>query len=379
MSKSSKRNKTSSTEEAVSYRDKQTKMGNNMSDEDSPTHRKRGGNRHMFGASFFRKWSDKDTEQYRKGYPGKKDHPELTENLMFYTGKIKSHPDGDYIKNIHEDWWGNFRLLETHHGYIQWLFPIRESGMNFYSQELQLHEIKKIMADKEAHARVLKSYEMMLHFYGMELTSKETGIIKRGEDWKSRFRHLNSSYHNYLRITRILKSLGEFGYEHLKQPFVEFVLQEALETGELSNTLESCMNYWIGTIKDDGARKYLKDYVREVQTGKHMESEPSDEDEEMLGVYKETRTSRVNDSNLNSNEFSVDSQEAGVWNQSADGVVEEGPSRSQEVGNGDPSGVSGGDKESVEENMEIEQNSTEGESNTKPKGDDTQSYDLSKI
>ena len=31
-------------------------------------------------------------------------------------------------------------LLEDHHGFIQWLFPIREHGMNFQSQELQLHE-----------------------------------------------------------------------------------------------------------------------------------------------------------------------------------------------------------------------------------------------
>ena len=49
---------------------------------------------------------------------------------------------GDYIDNIHEKWKGDYRRLEMHHGYIQWLFPIRESGLNHHAQELQTHEIK---------------------------------------------------------------------------------------------------------------------------------------------------------------------------------------------------------------------------------------------
>ena len=27
---------------------------------------------------------------------------------------------GDFIDNIHQNWWGNYRLLEFHHSYIQW-------------------------------------------------------------------------------------------------------------------------------------------------------------------------------------------------------------------------------------------------------------------
>ncbi|XP_033752383.1 opioid growth factor receptor-like protein 1 [Pecten maximus] len=417
MSKASKTTRgvnTSSSEGAVSNKDrfKQTKMGNYMSDEESPTQRgrARGGSRHNFGPSFFRKWSDEDTEQYRKGYPGKKDHPNQKENLLFYTGQIKSHPDGDYIENIHENWWGNFRLLESHHGYIQWLFPIRESGMNFYSQELQLHEIKKIIADKPAHARVLKSYEMMLDFYGMVLESKETGQIKRGEDWKSRFQHLNRSYHNYLRITRILKSLGEFDYEHLKRPFVEFVLQEALESGKLANVLESCVNYWIGTIKDDDARQQLKDYVRKMEGGYGMENAPSDDEVEMEDSkqvpkhQKEQSVSTtlkgeksVKDSNNSSDvdvEFSdSDSQEMKMWakadllgsadvdieNRVCDNDVKEGPMGGSVEGKEGPPEVPE-DKEGgpEEEKMEVEQNSM-GEENTPSQIGETQPNSLSQV
>ena len=63
--------------------------------------------------------------------------------------------------------------------------------------------------------------------------------------------------HNYLRITRILKCLGEMGLEHYKVPFLRFMLHEAIITGKLDRTLDSCCNYWIGTVKDDEERAKL--------------------------------------------------------------------------------------------------------------------------
>ena len=69
--------------------------------------------------------------------------------------------------------------------------------------------------------------------------------------------------HNYLRITRILKSLGELGYEHYKLPLVEFILREALEEKTLVNCLDSCLDYWVNTIKDDKERARLKKYAEE--------------------------------------------------------------------------------------------------------------------
>lgn len=44
-------------------------------------------------------------------------------NVEFYTNVIKSDPQGDFIDNIHKTWWGNYKLLQAHHGFIQWLFP----------------------------------------------------------------------------------------------------------------------------------------------------------------------------------------------------------------------------------------------------------------
>ncbi|KAJ8299427.1 hypothetical protein KUTeg_023487 [Tegillarca granosa] len=263
-----------------SKKQKQTTMGNFMSS-DSGTKKSSHHNWNYsskFTETFFVNASKRDTDQYRKGYPGKKDDLKLKDNLLFYTNEVASYPDGDFIDIIHSEWFGDYRRLEAHHGYIQWIFPIRESGMNWHAQELQLHEAKAIQADPKAKARVLKSYKMMLDFYGMKLEDEETGQIVRGDNYKERFAHLNRSYHNYLRITRMLKSLGELGYEHLKRPFVEFVLEEALEKETLTNCVDSCYKYWLETIKDNKDRKNLKQYVQKMKDGYGTKYPPGEDE-----------------------------------------------------------------------------------------------------
>jgi hypothetical protein len=45
-------------------------------------------------------------------------------------------------------------------------FPIREYGMNYESQPLQKHEIVEMKASEEIIQRILRSYRLMLSFYG---------------------------------------------------------------------------------------------------------------------------------------------------------------------------------------------------------------------
>jgi hypothetical protein len=77
--------------------------------------------------------------------PKKSQENKNSDNVKFLTGQIKSRPDGDFISKIHEKWFGNYMLLECHHGYIQWLFPLRTVGVNNEAQALQQHEIKVFM------------------------------------------------------------------------------------------------------------------------------------------------------------------------------------------------------------------------------------------
>lgn len=101
----------------------------------------------------------------------------------------------------------------------------------------------------------------MLDFYGMRLKNNQTGELERSENWKERYENLNYSGHNYLRITRILKCLGELNYEHLKKPFVEFFLKEIFENGKLKNAKRSCVDYWVEVLRNDNERNQIKQLI----------------------------------------------------------------------------------------------------------------------
>ncbi len=58
---------------------------------------------------------------------------------------MKSKPNGELIGKILAIWSGNYDLLEIHHGYIQWLFPIRTQCLNYDSHPLQLHELEVML------------------------------------------------------------------------------------------------------------------------------------------------------------------------------------------------------------------------------------------
>eukprot|EP00475_Leptophrys_vorax_P029523 TRINITY_DN4344_c0_g1_i1.p1 TRINITY_DN4344_c0_g1~~TRINITY_DN4344_c0_g1_i1.p1 ORF type:complete len:325 (-),score=76.58 TRINITY_DN4344_c0_g1_i1:70-1002(-) len=208
--------------------------------------------------------AEADARRYREGYPGDRNADSSSDaNVRFYRGEIKSRPDGDKIDNIHELWADDFELLEYHHGYIQWLFPIREHGLNDLAQKLYLSEIEVMKNDDKIKERLLNSYAMMLRFYGFQLVDRTTGAVALLEDEtlrRQRLSNLNNRSHNFLRITRILKCLGELGFESFKKYWLEALIQEALETRKLSKAARSCKEYWIATLKDDTERERLLKY-----------------------------------------------------------------------------------------------------------------------
>ena len=52
--------------------------------------------------------------------------------------------------------------------------------------------------------------------------------------------------------------------EHLKAPFIKFMLHEAIVTGRLRNTLNSCMQYWVEVLRDDGQRKKVRELAQKM-------------------------------------------------------------------------------------------------------------------
>ncbi|XP_033872843.1 opioid growth factor receptor-like protein 1 isoform X2 [Acipenser ruthenus] len=180
-------------------------------------------------------------------------HPQIiwikTEPFMLWRAGI-------YVEEILTKWKGDYEQLEHNHTYIQWLFPLREQGLNFYAQELTQDEIKEFQGTREAKRRFLVAYTVMLDFFGLKLLDKN-GNVARAANWQDRFQHLNESQHNYLRITRILKSLGELGFESFKAPLVKLLLEEALVEETMPNMKHSALEYFVYTIRNRKERRVL--------------------------------------------------------------------------------------------------------------------------
>ncbi|XP_034287850.1 opioid growth factor receptor-like protein 1 isoform X1 [Pantherophis guttatus] len=213
-------------------------------------------------------YAARDLYKYRHQYP--QNFKELRYqndlcNLRFYKNKIPFKPDGVYIEEVLNKWKGDYEKLEHNHTYIQWLFPLREQGLNFYAKELTTCEIEEFKKTKEAIRRFLLAYKMMLEFFGIKLIDK-TGNVARAANWQERFQHLNESQHNYLRITRILKSLGELGYESFKPPLVKLILHEALVEDTIPNIKQSALEYFVYTIRDRRERRKLLRFAQQHYT-----------------------------------------------------------------------------------------------------------------
>ncbi|KAL1021461.1 hypothetical protein UPYG_G00013560 [Umbra pygmaea] len=206
----------------------------------------------------------KDMQNYRRGYPNLTDDEGSDEkmiNLNFYLNKYPSSPDDISIDLFHKEWKTDYKRLERVHSYIQWLFPLREPGVNYMASELTKKEIQAFRESEEAKKRLVESYELMLGFYGIQLVNKETGEVKRADNWRERFTNLERNMHNNLRITRILKSLGELGFEHYQSPLVRFFLEETLVKRTLSSVKRSVLDYFLFAVRDKKKRRELLRYA----------------------------------------------------------------------------------------------------------------------
>jgi hypothetical protein len=114
--------------------------------------------------------------------------------------------------------------LEQEHDFIQWLFPLADrSGANPDAPVLTSDEIQRFQQSPEAQGRILSALRRMLSFYGLTMQEgadqirviRSAGFAKRKQNWITPFNH------NYLRVTRILKSLRLLGLPGHASAFFE--------------------------------------------------------------------------------------------------------------------------------------------------------------
>lgn len=221
-----------------------------------------------------------DAKRYRLGYPGLEEPSDAWDNLRFYKGILKSRSSGGkwpetehYIDNFHDKCKRDLNMLER--GSYEWLFPIREQGANPDSQPLTRAERDAMLEEPDCVERLRQSYELALRFYGMTMDAKSEHLA-RTSDWDRRSKNLCEKRHNYLRITRILKWLGEFGFNTWQGPLVRMLASGVYEHPQVLWPMRSSLaDYFVPVVKDDDMRKALEIEIAGFEiTGRPGRPEP---------------------------------------------------------------------------------------------------------
>jgi hypothetical protein len=267
------------------------------------------------GGNYYSNYHEVDLQKYRNNHPELADvEPRVSQNVDFYRGACEHPYYRCYIDDFHDvetyrdiaaaatttgsTWFGNYSRLEAEHSFIQHLFPIQEGqGLSGCSQRLQKHEIETMKADPAIQERLLRSTETMLDFYGIRFERVSENGFKLSrcvETCQEQFRDLNIYSHNYLRITRMCKCLGDLGFDNLQCDIVNFFIRECFEFQNippleesddceppicyLVNLRSSLEKYWVGTIRNDGTRRSFEERIAQAKERIQAAAKKANED-----------------------------------------------------------------------------------------------------
>jgi|SRR5262249_31002938 len=129
--------------------------------------------------------------------------------LDFYGGQT-SDSEGRWLRDL---WAWDDDALESVHDFIQWLFPLPEpSQFNPDAPLLTADDIAAFHTDRSLSANLRRSFERILTFLG--LAEGSDGAVGEGPNFAARAADVwTEPNHNWLRITRILRSLTLLGLE----------------------------------------------------------------------------------------------------------------------------------------------------------------------
>ena len=130
----------------------------------------------------------------------------MSQLVSFYRGE-GTDSEGRLLSEI---WAWNDDSLEAIHDFIQWLFPLPEpSRFNPDAPLLTLQDIEAFQKDPLIQANLRKSFERIIAFLGL---AEVDGKIVEGPTFGRRVPFIWAALnHNWLRITRILRSLHLLG------------------------------------------------------------------------------------------------------------------------------------------------------------------------
>jgi hypothetical protein len=166
--------------------------------------------------------------------------------VKFYLNEA-SDDRGRWLRDI---WEWDFDRLERTHDYIQWLFPLPEpSGVNPGAPLADAATVAAFRTDERLRRHLGRSLGMMLGFYGYRSSPSQSGPIveetaslpTRQQVWLTPFNH------NFLRITRILRSCTLLGLEAESRAF-HAELARLYEAGARDVIGARTFEYWRAAV-----------------------------------------------------------------------------------------------------------------------------------
>ncbi len=130
----------------------------------------------------------------------------------FYAGRATDHR----CRSLEDYWAFDSDSLEANHDFIQWMFStVRESGVGVPAPTLWAEDVREFRASPELRARLLRSLDLILAFYGLErVEGQPAPEVRRSAAFGIRSRlWITDRNHNYLRLSRILDSTATLGLE----------------------------------------------------------------------------------------------------------------------------------------------------------------------
>ena len=134
--------------------------------------------------------------------------------------------------------------LEGTHDFMQWLFPLPEpSRPNPLAPLLAQADIEAFAAEEGLRAELLRSLDVMLAFYGLVRSgTPDNPHVARGANFGERSGEWLNRPHNFLRISRILRSLTLLGCAPQARAFLqcleEIYRENAMDIGAAT------LGYW---------------------------------------------------------------------------------------------------------------------------------------
>jgi hypothetical protein len=160
----------------------------------------------------------------------------------FYRGKT-TDSEGRLLSEL---WAWDDDRLEMVHDFIQWLFPLPEpSAYNPDAPLLKPADVEAFRADEGLRANLHRSFVRILAFLGLAHSSEAT--IAEGPNFAARSREVWAyPNHNWLRITRILRSLTLLGLEGEAMALFEWL--ESAHVARLFPIGADTFRYWRGAV-----------------------------------------------------------------------------------------------------------------------------------